>query len=141
MSSFRQSALVPFSSAQMYSLVNDIELYPEFLPWCSRAKVIESSESQVNAELTVTKGPFTYNFSTTNALVSNKSIDLKLLKGPFKFFRGHWVFNDESRGCFVQLSIDYEASTPLLRMALSMASGAVVDSLIKSFVSRAHEKY
>jgi ribosome-associated toxin RatA of RatAB toxin-antitoxin module len=142
MSSFRQSAFVPFSSEQMYFLVNHIELYPEFLPWCSSAIVIESTDSQMDAELTISKGPFTYNFSTTNFLVPNKSIELKLLKGPFKYFRGHWAFNnDGSRGCVVELSIDYEASTPFLRMALSVASGAIVNSLVQAFVSRAHEKY
>jgi ribosome-associated toxin RatA of RatAB toxin-antitoxin module len=141
MSYFRQSAFVPFSSEQMYFLVNHIELYPEFLPWCSQATVIENTASQMDAELTISKGPFTYNFSTTNLLVPNKSISLKLLKGPFKYFRGHWTFNDDSLGCVVKLSIDYEASTPFLRMALSVASGAIVDSLIQAFVSRAHEKY
>ena len=112
MSPFRQSVFVPFSSEKMYSLVNDIESYPEFLPWCSRAVVIDSTEFQMGAELTISKGPFTYDFSTMNLLVPNKSIELTLLKGPFNFLRGHWTFNNDNHGCLVVLSIEYEASTP-----------------------------
>ena len=70
MKTITHSATLPFSTQQMYQLVNDIELYPKFLPWCHGAKIQEKTDSEIQASLTVAQGPFVKTFATRTELVS-----------------------------------------------------------------------
>ncbi|MGR9052054.1 MAG: type II toxin-antitoxin system RatA family toxin, partial [Gammaproteobacteria bacterium] len=79
----KKSALVRFSAQKMYALVDDIEAYPEFLPWCEGSRIIKRHEDIVEAELMIAKGGFKKSFSTRNTLDSGGRITMALLNGPF----------------------------------------------------------
>ena len=87
-----RSAIVECSAQQVYDLVEDIESYPEFLPWCVAAHVRERAAGRTVATLEVGMPGVRQSFTTENINVSGKSIDLRLMEGPFRRFEGHWKF-------------------------------------------------
>ena len=141
MTSLKRSLFVPFSVNQMYCLVNDVEQYPKFLPWCSAAKVLVSDSTHMEAMLSISKGRFKHDFSTINTLQDNEYIAINLLNGPFKEFSGSWRFTTIDSGCLVELELEFEFDGLILGAALSLASGVVVDTLVDAFKKRAYKIY
>ena len=142
MSSISRSALVPYSAAQMYALVNDIESYPEFVPWCSKSTSKEISSNEKEAALFFSRGAIKTSFTTRNTLFAEERIELKLVDGPFSQLQGIWQFVDiNSEGSRVQLDLDFELSSRMLKMALESFFSQVCDRLVNSFVQRANHVY
>ena len=83
MTHIKRSALLPFPAERLYDLVNRVEHYPEFLPWCSKAEVLSESDEQMRARLTVGKAGIHQSFTTRNDLVPGKRIDMHLEDGPW----------------------------------------------------------
>ncbi|MDQ0742432.1 ribosome-associated toxin RatA of RatAB toxin-antitoxin module [Pseudomonas sp. W4I3] len=79
----QRSALLPYPAQALYDLVNDVARYPEFLPWCSTAEVLESGDEHMVASVGVAKGGLSQHFVTRNVLVPGKSIEMNLQEGPF----------------------------------------------------------
>ncbi len=142
MSNISRNALVPYSAAQMYALVNDIESYPEFVPWCSKSSSKEISVSEKEAALYFARGAIKTSFTTRNTLVPDRSIDLKLVDGPFSQLHGTWQFMDiGDEGSRVQLDLDFELSSRILKIALESFFNQICDRLVTSFVQRANDVY
>lgn len=142
MSNVSRNALVPYSAAQMYALVNDIESYPEFVPWCSKSTSKEISVTEKEAALYFSRGAIKTSFSTRNTLSPDKQIDLQLVDGPFSQLHGVWQFIDiDDQGSRVQLDVDFELSSRMLKIALESFFSQICDRLVTSFVQRASQVY
>lgn len=141
MTAVRHTALTPFTAAQMYDLVNDVEAYPDFLPWCEDAAVLAHEPGRMEARVTVRKGRFHYTFTTANRLEPARRIELRLLEGPFKKLDGLWRFDPEDGGCRVALRLDFEFSNRLLGAALGAAFKPIADSMVDAFKRRAYAVY
>jgi len=126
---------------QLYQLVNDIERYPEFLPGCSDARVLESDNNHVCAELFIQKGPLQLSFATRNHLIENQRIEMQLLKGPFKSFHGVWHFEALDNGSMVSLEMDFELSNRLLQMTLGPLFQKLAQDMVQVFLKRAEKVY
>lgn len=134
-----RSALVPFSAARMFDLVNDVERYPERFSWCSAAEVLDSGEDFQLARLTLKLAGFSTAFSTRNTLDRPRRIMLALAEGPFRSLGGHWQFLDlDDSGSKVSLSLDFEFSSGLLGLALRQGFALLADRLVDDFVQCAH---
>ena len=106
---------VKFSANQMYSLVNDIETYPDFLPWCTDANIISSNEATLTASISISVGRIKKIFTTLNTMRKGISINMTLIKGPFKELNGQWIFQDNSAGgSTVSLEMQFEFKNKLL---------------------------
>ncbi len=137
-----RSALVPYSTVQMYSLVDNIEAYPTFLPWCRSVKELSRSEEQVEASIEIAKGGINKTFTTQNQMQENQQIEMKLVDGPFKHLHGFWRFDAlKTDACKVSLELDFEFSNPLVKMALGSIFNQIANTLVDSFVKRAREVY
>ncbi|MDH3451517.1 MAG: type II toxin-antitoxin system RatA family toxin [Gammaproteobacteria bacterium] len=142
MPSIRRSALVPYSARQMFELVNDIESYPAFLPWCRRAQITSRQTGQVTATIQIAKGPVAKQFSTRNVLVQDQRIDMQLLDGPFRSLQGSWSFGEDRSGlCQVAFELDFEYSSALIATTLGPLFERAADRLVQSFCQRAAELY
>lgn len=142
MSSVSRCAIVPFSAEQMYTLVNDIKDYPNFVPWCSRSTEQGLSATQKQATLYFARGAIKTSFTTKNTLTVNEAIQLELVDGPFKYLHGDWKFTDiDDNGSRVQLDLEFELSNRMLKIALESFFKQVCDRLVNSFVKRANEVY
>ena len=103
----------------MYELVNAIEDYPEFVPWCSSSASEQESAEQKTATLNFTRGALKTSFTTKNLLTPNERVDMQLVDGPFRHLHGVWKFTDiNDSGCRVELELDFELSNRVLKLAL-----------------------
>lgn len=138
----QKSALVKFSAQQMFDLVNDIEAYPEFLPWCSGSRIIRRADDIVEAELLIAKGGFKKSFSTRNKIEKGRSMTISLLNGPFSSLEGKWEFiplrEDASK---ISLDLEFEMSGILANLAFGTVFNQICNTMVASFTDRAKEVY
>lgn len=136
----QRSAEVGHAAEQMYALVNDVESYPQFLPWCARAQVIERNAGGVLATLEMALAGVHRSVTTQNVLHPPDRIVLELVEGPFSHFHGEWVFEDlpgpgpHSR---VTLNLSYALVSRFLAVAVGPVLATVADSLVAAFCQRA----
>lgn len=142
MNIIQKSALVKFSAASMFDLVNDIESYPEFLPWCSSSRIINRSPDMIEAELTISKGGFNKSFATRNLLDHGGRIKIALLNGPFSYLEGVWNFmplrEDASK---ISLDLEFEMSGKLANLAFGAIFNQICNTMVGSFTQRARQVY
>lgn len=142
LTSINKSAVVPYSAEQMYNLVNNVEAYPEFLPWCKDTTIISQGEDFMTASISLTKGKVKQSFTTRNYMVPGRRIEISLLKGPFKHLEGYWMFEPkDEHSCYVYLRMNFEFSNKLIKLALEKIFSHIVNTLIDTFTSRAHRIY
>lgn len=132
-----------YTPDQMFDLVNDVEAYPSFLPWCRGSRVLSKNEDVICASLDIAKGGIHHEFSTRNMLDHGNAIRIELIDGPFRHLEGHWQFKPigNNQGCRVQLDMDFEFSTRLLDLALGRVFTQISGSLVDAFCKRAQEIY
>ena len=133
-----KKADVKYRADQMYRLVNDIEAYPEFLPWCTEAIISNHSSNEIVADVSISVGKIKKIFTTKNTMQQDSSISMKLIKGPFKKLNGEWKFQNNSEGgSIVSLNMEFEFKNKLLKYAFGSAFVVITDSLVDAFVERA----
>ncbi|MDH5735124.1 MAG: type II toxin-antitoxin system RatA family toxin, partial [Gammaproteobacteria bacterium] len=121
MSLISRNALVPYSAEEMYKLVEDVESYPDFLPWCRSTEVLSREGDEVKASIEIAKGGLNKSFTTTNFMQKNKMIEMRLLKGPFKHLQGFWRFDalKDEKACKISFDLDFEFESKLIALAAS----------------------
>lgn len=138
----QKSALVKFSAQQMFDLVNDIEAYPKFLPWCNGSRIIRREDDFVEAELVISKGGFNKSFSTRNHIDNGRRMTVSLLNGPFSSLEGAWVFlplrEDASK---ISLDLEFELSGKLASLAFGAVFNQICNTMVSSFTARAKTVY
>jgi ribosome-associated toxin RatA of RatAB toxin-antitoxin module len=133
-----RSAIVEHSAAELYALVQDIEAYPEFLPWCLAAQVRERSPHRTVATLTVGLRGLKQSFTTENVDREAESIDMKLLEGPFRRFAAHWRFRPLGRDATkLEFSLGYEFASRIIARALDPLFEQIAASMVDAFTRRA----
>ncbi|CAH6812238.1 MULTISPECIES: SRPBCC family protein [Vibrio] len=137
-----RSALVSFSADQMFSLVNDVARYPEFLPGCSGSRVIESSDSAMVASVDVSKAGISKTFTTSNRLADGAEILMELVDGPFKKLQGGWYFTPlDEQACKVELKLEFEFSSRMIEMAFGKIFNELTTNMVSAFTQRAKQVY
>jgi ribosome-associated toxin RatA of RatAB toxin-antitoxin module len=137
-----RSALVTFTAAQMYALVNDVDRYPEFLPWCTAARVGQASETERVASVRVSRGVLRTEFTTRNVLTPDSRIVMNLVDGPFKSFLGEWRFDAiADRGSRVTFRVQFEFKHRLTAAAFGAVFETVCGTIVDAFVQRAQAIY
>ncbi|MGY8812709.1 MAG: type II toxin-antitoxin system RatA family toxin [Pseudomonadales bacterium] len=140
MTHIQRSALLPYPASQLYDLVNRVERYPEFLPWCSKAEVISESDIEMCAELTVSKAGFSQAFTTRNTLILNERICLHLVDGPFSNLEGVWEFKALGESaCKITLDLKFDYAGPLVKATLGPLFNQAANTLVDAFCKRAKE--
>lgn len=138
----QKSALVKYSARQMFDLVNDIEAYPKFLPWCSGSRILKQEEDIIEAELLISKGGFKKSFSTRNKIDLGGKITVSLLDGPFSYLEGVWNFmplrEDASK---ISLDLEFEMSGVLTNLAFGAVFNQICNTMVTAFTGRAKEVY
>jgi ribosome-associated toxin RatA of RatAB toxin-antitoxin module len=141
MQSVHRSVLVPFSAARMFALVDDIERYPEFLPWCGGAQVLETHAGGKTACLDINYHGVRAHFTTDNANTPPASIVVTLKDGPFRHLHGEWRFSALAPdACKVEFVLAYEFTTHLLEKVVGPVFGHIAATFIDAFVRRAESQ-
>lgn len=137
-----RSALVPFSSEQMFDLINNIEAYPEFMTGCSAAEILNADETSVEARLTLSVSGIEQSFVTRNELLPPKEMKMHLVEGPFSSFEGVWRFESlEDKGCKVGFDLDFSFNNPLLRMTAGPMLEKIASQQVDALCERANKIY
>jgi ribosome-associated toxin RatA of RatAB toxin-antitoxin module len=137
-----RSALVTYTAAQMFALVNDVARYPEFLPWCVGARVEEVSSAERIAALKVARGVLKTEFTTRNTLQQDARIHMQLMHGPFRDLTGEWRFEPiGTRGSRVYFRMEFEFKNRLSAAAFNAVFESLCGTIVDAFVLRAQTIY
>ncbi|MAV73520.1 MAG: ubiquinone-binding protein [Cellvibrionales bacterium TMED21] len=136
----KKSALMAHPVSTMFALVADIESYPEFLPGCVGAEVLETTSDGVVARLDLAKAGVKQSFVTSNTNIANESIHLQLADGPLESLTGTWRFQPLSdEACKVTLDLSFELRSGLMRLAVGKLFETVANDMVGAMVSRADQ--
>ena len=134
----KRSALVNRPPAQLFALINDIESYPQFLPWCTHARVLSRTADEIIATIGVRQGTLHGEFTTRNTLQPDRRIDMSLVSGPFRTLAGEWRLTPiDPEGCRVELTMRFAFSHRLTALLFEPKFAATIGSLVDAFVARA----
>lgn len=137
-----RQATIPYTTEQMYDLINDIARYPEFIPNCIRAEVFKASPTMMEAKLCFKKGPIHQNFTTRNTLTPHQRIHMQLVDGPFKMLQGSWDLQALANSdCHLALKLEFAFKNALLDMSLGPFFQQLGSELVDCFAKRAHVIY
>jgi len=142
MASVQKSVLVPYSAPRMFELVERIEEYPQFLPWCGGAKILERTPVETLARIEINYHGVRAHFTTANRNQPYERIVIELRDGPFRRLDGIWRFRSlPPDGCKVELELHYEFATPVLALLIGPVFSHIAHTFIDAFVRRAETVY
>jgi len=149
-----KSVLLWYSPREMYGLVTGVQDYPQFLPWCDRAEVIESHDDGVTARVHIAFAGVHQAFTTRNLQVTGRSVVMKLVDGPFSHLEGTWTFTPlhkpgqgapegqdpiDAPACKVEFSLSYAFSSRALSLVVSPVFDRIANTFVEAFVKRAEQ--
>jgi len=137
----KRAALVDRPPSELYALINDIESYPRFLPWCTHARVEARTPDALTATVGVRQGALSGEFTTRNTLEPDRSIHMQLLSGPFRHLQGEWLLTPiAGGGCRVELTMRFAFSNPVTALLFESKFAHTIASLVDAFVARARQQ-
>jgi ribosome-associated toxin RatA of RatAB toxin-antitoxin module len=136
----KRSALIAETPARMYALINDIESYPQFVPWCTAARIDARKEGEVVATLNIKRGPLKAEITTRNLLEPDKRVLMQFVSGPFRVLEGLWTLTPlGDLGCRVELEMRFEFSNRVTSALFEPLFEDTAASLVDAFVKRARD--
>ncbi|MEO7728220.1 MAG: type II toxin-antitoxin system RatA family toxin [Burkholderiales bacterium] len=141
MAQVNKSVLVAYSASSMFELVDAVEKYPEFLPWCAGSVCNFRDEKITRATLQINYRGIRQSFSTENIKIPPQFMQIKLIEGPFRMLEGGWRFTDLGAGCKIELAMTYEFSSRLLEKLVGPVFGYIANNMVDAFVTRARNVY
>jgi len=137
-----EKRVLGYSPKQLFDLVADIERYPEFLPWCLKARIRRRDGNIVIADLVIGFKMFRERFTSRVALQPERQrIDVTYTEGPFRYLNNHWVFEGHPQGCAIDFYVDFEFHSRLLQKAIQPLFSEAVRRMVAAFEGRARTLY
>lgn len=138
MNKVEKTVLVMHSAKEMFTLVDTVEDYPHFLPWCGGVDVLERTDTTTSATLHINYHGIKQQFTTTNSKVFPDSMDIALKNGPFKHLEGDWRFIAlRPDACKIEFRLNYEFANSFLEKLISPVFHHIASTFVDSFVSQA----
>mgnify|MGYP001793464242 FL=1 len=138
----KEKRVLPYTPDQLYTLVVDIERYPEFLPWCLGARVKSRQDDLIVADLIIGFKMFRERFtSRVTPRPDDQRIDVTYAEGPFKYLENHWVFEEHPEGCLIDFYVDFEFRNKLLQKVIETLFHEAVRRMVAAFETRARHLY
>ncbi|TAK97607.1 MAG: type II toxin-antitoxin system RatA family toxin [Aquabacterium sp.] len=149
-----KSVLLWYSPREMYGLVTDVQAYPQFLPWCDRAEVVQIHEDGMTARVHIAFAGVHQAFTTRNVNEPNVSVTMHLVDGPFSKLEGTWRFTPlqkpgqavdapadpaDAPACKVEFSLSYAFSSRALSLVVSPVFDRIANTFVEAFVKRAEQ--
>lgn len=142
MNTLKRNALVPYSARQMFELVNSIEDYPRFLPWCSSSKIISRTEDEVVASLEISWKGIHKSFTTRNQLHPYTQMEISLVNGPLQHLEGIWHFQAlDEHASKILLDLEFEFTGNFIDRFFQPVFQHIANTLVDAFCKRAKELY
>lgn len=130
--------LLGYTAEQLFDLVADVDRYPEFVPWWTEARVRERDGDVYYTDQVIGLGPIRVRFGSRTVLRRPERIEVTSSDRPFRHFHLVWRFNRVSgKGCRVDLKVDIEFRSRILRNAFGWRLAGETRRIIAAFQSRA----
>ena len=136
-----EQRVLSYTSEQLFTLVADIERYPEFLPWCVGARVKERRADLIVADLVIGFRMFRERFTSRVALDPPRRIDVTYAEGPFRRLNNQWVFEPIPGGCLIDFYVDFEFKSRVLQKLIEVLFSEAVRRMVGAFEKRARDLY
>jgi len=137
-----KSAFVFFNQKKIFQLVDDVEHYPDFLPWCGGSKVIERTEKITEATIEINFKGVKQSFTTKNIKKPFELMEINLVDGPFKKLKGLWKFNNiDKNSCKIELSLMYEFDNFILEKLIGPIFNIIANTFIDEFIKEANKRF
>lgn len=135
--------VLPFSRAQLFALVADVEKYPEFLPWCVGARITRRQDTVFWADLIIGFRMFREKFTSRVTLDADRRIDVEYTNGPFRYLNNHWIFLEAGNPdhCLVDFYVDFEFKNRLFQKMIGSLFNEAVRRMVDAFEHRAEALY
>lgn len=142
MATVKKLVLIEFTPQQMFGLVDRVEDYPTFLPWCGGTELLDRTDLITRARLHINYHGIKSDFSTENDKVFPTHMLIKLVDGPFHHLEGTWNFTPlGDTACKVDFTLHYEFSSKLIEKAVGPVFSHIANTFVDSFVRRAEQIY
>jgi ribosome-associated toxin RatA of RatAB toxin-antitoxin module len=139
MHKIHKSAIVLHPAQKMFQLVDSVETYPQFLPWCGLTQIIERDNDRTIASIEINYKGIKQTFTTENTKKENQEMMIKLIDGPFKSLSGEWMFkNLDKDSCQIELKLEYEFSNVILEKLISPVFNMIANTFIDEFIKEAN---
>ena len=136
-----EERVLSYTPEQLFTLVADIERYPEFLPWCVGARIKKREGNLVLADLIIGFRMFRERFTSHVTLDPPGGIDVAYTEGPFRYLTNHWTFTPVEGGCRVGFFVDFEFKSRLLQRLIEVLFNEAVRRMVGAFEKRARDLY
>jgi ribosome-associated toxin RatA of RatAB toxin-antitoxin module len=138
MPSVTRKVIVDHTAEAMYALIDGVEAYPQFLPWCGGVELYGRTPTETHARIDIDFHGLKSHVATRNRNEPPEWIHLELAEGPFERLAGHWHIRPLGPGgCAVEFSLDYAFASHALEKVLGPVFGHIVETLVECFVARA----
>lgn len=138
---------MPYPPAAMFDLVANIERYPEFLPWCRAARILERKESEFLGELVITFHHISESYTSRVMLnpaptpEATAAIDVTMVKGPFEYLTNRWRFTPVEGGTQIDFALDFKFRSRILEKLIGGLFSKATQRMVAAFKQRAEELY
>ena len=138
----KKIVLIEFTPRQMFDLVDHVESYPEFLPWCGGTELLNRDELTTVARIHINYHGIKAHFSTANEKHPPNRMLIRLTEGPFRHLDGMWMFVPLGEtACKIEFQLNYEFASKLLEKAVGPVFSHIANTFVDSFVKRAEQLY
>lgn len=143
MPSHAESRVLPYTPEQLFDLVADVASYPEFLPWCVAARILNRCDSVLRAELAIGfKGIRERFVSRVSLDRPTRRIHVSYEDGPFKYLENSWHFEPHAEGaCRLGFHVDFEFRSRMLEAVMGRLFNEAVRRMVQAFEARAADLY
>ena len=141
MHTIKKTAIVFHSQIEMFNLVDQIENYPSFLPWCGSTQVIHRDSEITRATIEINFKGIKQSFTTENIKKSDQLMQIRLIDGPFRHLSGSWMFNKlDANSCQIELRLEYQFSNVLMETLISPVFNIIANTFIDEFIKEANRR-
>ena len=138
MNYINKSEKINVTREMIFNLINNVDNYEKFLPWCSRSTIISKEPNVMTAEIEISKSLINWKFTTKNIFEQNKIIKLQLIDGPFSNLEGYWKFDViDEYNTSVTLYLEYKFDNKLIELSIKPVFSTIMSSILDSFISEA----
>ena len=141
MHTIKKTAIVFHPQIEMFNLVDQIENYPSFLPWCGSTQVIHRDSEITRATIEINFKGIKQSFTTENIKKSDQLMQIRLIDGPFRHLSGSWMFNKlDANSCQIELTLEYQFNNVLLETLISPVFNIIANTFIDEFIKEANRR-
>jgi len=148
MHTYQDTQQSSYSTQQLFDLVINIERYPEFLPWCRAARIIERGDERLLAELLITFKHITESYTSEvlfrrpTTVSDDGTIEVNLVQGPFEHLSNHWKFAPlPAGGSEISLELSFKFRSRILDSVIGLLFGKASAKMVLAFKQRADRLY